>query len=125
MAQYVLELCTNNELTVTVDSGATTLFPGQIVSFFNEEGSGSCGTVVEGTPSTPVYSLGSLYEFCNDCLNATPYQVNPPEYTLCVKDCDGNLVELTLPHPVWTNNYGAAVTQLNAVTLGGVNGLNN
>ena len=47
------------------------------------------------------------------------------EYSLCVVDCSGNTVNLDMPHPVWTNNYGIEVTQLNAVTLGGPNGLNN
>ncbi len=62
---------------------------------------------------------------CDECQAETPYEVNPPEYELCVKDCDGNTVVLSLPHPVYTNEYGTAVTQLNAVELGGVNGLNN
>lgn len=51
--------------------------------------------------------------------------VNPPPYELCVPDCSGNTVTLQVPYPVYTNEYGTAVTQLNAVELGGVNGLNN
>ncbi len=35
------------------------------------------------------------------------------------------VVAVNPPHPVWTDNYGTEVIQLNAVTLGGVNGLNN
>ena len=124
MALYVLESCTQPGTNFTVNS-AVPLVVGQIYSFFIDENNGSCGTVVEDLPAGPVYTLGSPYELCEECLLNTPYEVNPPEYELCVKDCDGNPVVLTLPHPVYTNEYGTAVTQLNAVELGGVNGLNN
>ena len=123
MALYVLESCTEPGTNYTV-TAATSLVVGQIYSFFFDENNGSCGTVIEAIPSGPVYTLGVAYELCNDCLLNTPQAVYP-EYTLCVTDCNGDLVELTFPHPVWTNNYGTAVTQLNAVELGGVNGLNN
>ena len=43
---------------------------------------------------------------CNDVISGeTATSVNPP-------------------HPVWTDSRGTAVTQLNAITLGGMNGLN-
>ena len=124
MALYVLESCTEPGTNYTVNA-ATTLVVGQIYSFFFDENNGSCGTVIEAIPSGPVYTLGVAYELCNDCLLNTPYEVNPPAYELCVLDCSGNTVTLAMPHPIWTNNYGTAVTQLNAVELGGVNGLNN
>ena len=65
------------------------------------------------------------YEECNVCEGYNiPTSANTA-YTLCTTDCDGNPVELEFPHPVYTNNYGNAVTQLNAVQLGWPNGLNN
>ena len=38
--------------------------------------------------------------------------------------CDGTAVEITPPHPIWTDGQNKVVIQLNAITLGGVNGLN-
>lgn len=35
------------------------------------------------------------------------------------------VIQSVPPHPVWTDNYGTSVTQLNMVVLGGPNGLNN
>jgi hypothetical protein len=65
------------------------------------------------------------YEECNVCEGYNiPTSANTA-YTLCTTGCDGKPVELEFPHPVYTNNYGNAVTQLNAVQLGGPNGLNN
>lgn len=77
---------------------------------------------IQTSPNLPENNIAIGIAICSLALNEA---VNPPEYTLCVTDCDGNLVELQLPHPVYTNEYGVAVTQLNAVELGGVNGLNN
>jgi hypothetical protein len=37
----------------------------------------------------------------------------------------GTLNSIVPPHPIWTNSNGDAVIQLNAITLGGPNGLNN
>ena len=48
------------------------------------------------------------------------------EVKICVIDgCDPSITKLiNVPHPTWTNEYGKAVVQLDAVALGGMNGLN-
>jgi hypothetical protein len=46
------------------------------------------------------------------------------EYFIC-EICDGVATEVTLPHPIYTNETGRDVILLDAVTLGGLNGLNN
>lgn len=50
------------------------------------------------------------------------------EQNICLQICDlsggTTVVSVATPHPVWTNEYGGEVTQLNAVTLGGMYGLN-
>jgi hypothetical protein len=50
------------------------------------------------------------------------------EYEVCVIVCNAtggtDSVLVTPPHPVWTNNNGDGVVQLNAITLGGMYGLN-
>lgn len=43
---------------------------------------------------------------------------------ICQNDCSGNTVTIIPPNPVWINNNGDAVTQLNMVVIGGPNGLN-
>ena len=45
---------------------------------------------------------------------------------ICYSYTSGETVNVVSPpHPIWTNNDGTQVTQLNAVVLGGPNGLNN
>ena len=46
------------------------------------------------------------------------------ETNVCVIDCSGNTVSITPPHPTWTNEQGKAVVLLDAIVLGGMNGLN-
>jgi hypothetical protein len=52
------------------------------------------------------------------------------ESTICVQVCStGDTtyenVVVSPPHPVWGDLTGGTVTQLNMITLGGTNGLNN
>lgn len=46
--------------------------------------------------------------------------------TIICETCDGGATVFTVipPHPVWTDAKGNSITQLNAVVLGGENGLN-
>jgi len=61
---------------------------------------------------------------CEDCENPPPISAGT-EYNVCVIDCSGNTVSITPPHPTWTNEQGHAVVLLDAIVLGGINGLNN
>ena len=67
-----------------------------------------------------------------DCWECVPKDTPPrsasTESTVCVICCDcgatgSTITQVSPPHPVWTDGYGASVTQLNMITLGG-NGLN-
>ena len=60
---------------------------------------------------------------CEDCENPPPISAGT-EYNVCVIDCSGNTVSITPPHPTWTNEQGHAVVLLDAIALGGMNGLN-
>ena len=122
MAVINMNLCSSPEIEITVNF-TPPLVPtlGSVWQVQDELGNLICATVNANDPGIPSYVEVQEFGSCEEC---SPQSVNP-EYTLCVKDCDGNVVELFFPHPVWTNEYGTAVTQLNAVTLGGVNGLNN
>jgi hypothetical protein len=46
------------------------------------------------------------------------------ETKICIVDCSGNTISIVPPHPTWTNEQGKAVVLLDAVALGGMNGLN-
>jgi hypothetical protein len=49
------------------------------------------------------------------------------EVTFCEQICDGGggttVVEVSVPHPTYSDLTGGTVVQLNMVTLGGPNGL--
>jgi hypothetical protein len=51
------------------------------------------------------------------------------ESTICVICCPctngATITSVIPPHPTWTNTQGDVIVQLNAITLGGPNGLNN
>jgi hypothetical protein len=45
------------------------------------------------------------------------------EYLICI-DCSGTTATRATPHPTYSDLTGGTVTQLNAVLIGGRNGLN-
>jgi uncharacterized delta-60 repeat protein len=74
------------------------------------------------SPNTAEYQAMFLYENCEECNGyIIPISANT-EYDEC-RICDNVAVIVDPPHPVWTGLNGGAVTQMNAVLLGG-NGLN-
>lgn len=67
------------------------------------------------------FIINGPYEDCT--CSGIPRSANTE--TIICESCDGLTVrEVTAPHPVWTDAQGVAVTQMNAVTLGGMFGLN-
>ena len=66
---------------------------------------------------------------CEDCgEEPEPPRSANTETFLCQEICTSGgttTISITPPHPVWTDGYGTAVTQLNMITVGGINGLNN
>jgi hypothetical protein len=73
-----------------------------------------------------LFSNYSLENGCNECLNGFSAGT---ESTICVVCCPcttgETITSVSAPHPTWTNGQGQAIVQLNAITLGGPNGLNN
>lgn len=61
------------------------------------------------------------FDNCSEC-NA-PLSAGT-KYNVCIIDCSGDTITIIPPHPTWTNEYGKAVVLLDAVVLGGINGLN-
>jgi DNA/RNA endonuclease YhcR with UshA esterase domain len=63
------------------------------------------------------------YTSCTQCI--TPVNSAGIESINC-KDCGtGTVTASTMPHAVYTNAQNRAISQINTVTLGGPNGLNN
>jgi hypothetical protein len=68
-------------------------------------------------PINPTY----IYYNCESCGN--PLEANS-ETVLCLQNCSGGTYTVSVNHPYWTNQYGQAVIQNNAVGLGGQTGYN-
>ena len=66
-----------------------------------------------------------VYGPFDDCTECNAPLSAGTEYNVCVLDCSGNTISIIPPHPTYTNGLGKAVVQLNAIALGGINGLNN
>jgi hypothetical protein len=127
---FIFSECSNSASTVSIDVNEFNTIPSFLQSYYLElTGSTGCFVFEDWSPGDdPTDSISLIlgpYEECNVCAGYNiPTSANTA-YTLCTLDCDGNPIELQFPHPVWTDGYGNAVTQLNAVQLGGPNGLNN
>ena len=122
MPNVNMNLCSEELIEITVNFGAITPLVGSTWQVQDELNNLICAVVNSNEPNpSAIYTPVQEFDTCEEC---SPQSVNN-EYTLCITDCNGDLIELTFPHPVWTNNYGTAVTQLDAVALGGPNGLNN
>jgi hypothetical protein len=77
------------------------------------------------TEFTPV----QFFAYCSLCSPADPSRSANTESFVCVICCDcgatgSTITQVSPPHPVWSDGYGTPVTQLNMITLGGMNGLN-
>ena len=129
MANFILEQCSSsNQFTVGFGVSFTPI-TGETYSFSDGlTGETICGTVLSPTlPLPTTYSAMTLYDNCHECIIDIPRSANTEE-NICIEICgpSGNTVtSVPSPHPVWTDGYGTQVTQLNAITLGGQNGLNN
>jgi len=127
MALVNFELCSQPGVFVAVNDLGVTPAPttGETYSI-TLSGTTYCATLVSGSPSGPVYDLGTLFDSCSSCFQSIPVTANTI-YESCVI-CDpclsgGTATATAVPHPVWTGLYGNDVIQGNAVQLGGQNGL--
>jgi hypothetical protein len=79
------------------------------------------GVTTLNNPTT-VITYGP-YTTCTACI--TPLNSGGVNSVICAT-CDGvTVTATTAPHSVYTNNYGRAISQINTVSIGGFNGLNN
>ena len=108
---------------------------GSLTNYSVSDQQGNCFTITNLCP-IPLTEEGftpvAFYLNCFICSDENPD--NPPrsantENFVCVTCCpcdgsSGSTFSVTPPHPVWTDGYGAPVTQLNMIVIGGINGLN-
>ena len=102
---------------------------------FNLEHYGKCYRLINSCPLEIDRSFREItpltfYYNCLECYNDnTRFPRNAgPETLFCMEVCGPSgttVTQVSPPHPVWTDAYGTAVTQLNMITLGGPDGLNN
>jgi uncharacterized delta-60 repeat protein len=112
----------NSVLTIQLQSDSKILVGGTF-SIFDNYLTPKIARITE-TPAVPQYEALLLFVDCEVCNGyVIPISANT-EYEVC-EVCSGNTFTVEAPHPVWTGMNGGAVTQLDAIVLGGPNGLNN
>jgi hypothetical protein len=73
-----------------------------------------------------IFSNFNFENACEQCLNGFTAGTESTICQICCPCTTGETItSVSSPHPTWTNGQGQAITQLNAITLGGPNGLNN
>jgi hypothetical protein len=73
-----------------------------------------------------IFNNFSIENGCNECLYGFSSGTESTICEICCPCTTGETISsVSAPHPTWTNGQGQAVIQLNAITLGGPNGLNN
>ena len=91
-----------------------------------------CATFEDLTLSgeTNYFYVSGPYNNCEICKRSNPTTTSAgTESTICVICCPcgstgSTVTSVSPPHPTWTDSSGNAVVLLNAITLGGPNGLN-
>lgn len=130
---FAFERCDNTDpiyvsITTFCDTYGGLPISGSVWNLLNLETSENiCATFISPSVDSGVTvwePYGEPFNGCGDCNISIPKSANT-EVTICVELCDQSVVSVTPPHPEWTDGYGTQVTQLNMVTLGGPNGLNN
>ncbi len=122
-------------VSITLDNYLSVYNFGSLTNYSVKGSNGSCYQITNLCP-IPLEEQGfTAVEFYFNCTFCESSDVNPPrsantESFVCVICCDcgatgSTITQVSPPHPVWSDGYGTPVTQLNMITLGGMNGLNN
>jgi hypothetical protein len=126
MANILIIPCNGDSPLVVNDNGFNAYTTGNTYYLgFTGSTSEGCFTIDSITNNPEVDGISSLVGPFLDC--SCSLSANT-EQNICLEVCtpSGNtVVSVVTPHPAWTNNQGTTVYQMNAITLGGQNGLNN
>jgi hypothetical protein len=129
----IFSSCTDNNDSVilTASTASLTFLPDpSLVYYMTFSGVSTqyvgCFEFVEFTNLSNQYQITSSIEnnSCYDCRVVYIPSSAGTIYYDCVI-CDTTAVTISVPHPVYSNQFGQDVVQLNAVQLGGTYGLNN
>lgn len=132
MSNYLITNC-SDQVSYIVNPNANAMASGT-TNYFTFTGStpSGCYYIANATGDQTVdfvLTISSNYSDCPSCIldNELPRSAGT-ESTVCVICYDTisgeTITVVSPPHPVWTDSRGIEVTQLNAIALGGMNGLN-
>lgn len=125
-AIYFIESCSGSTSGV-VDFGILSPNTSEVYAliFVDENLPSGCYSVISGSTGTTVDVVSNyqLFESCDYCVNGVPVNQFYAYEGFC---CESGATETgaAYPHPEYGSGLGVAV-QLNAVEIGGFNGLNN
>jgi hypothetical protein len=92
------------------------------------DGSYNCYFAIQGC-ALPNYPIFTPFEFFGSCFECNQPLLAGTESTICVICCPcttgQTVTAVSPPHPNWTNAQGKTIILLDAIALGGMNGLNN
>jgi hypothetical protein len=120
-------------VSITLDNYLSIYNFGSLTNYSVKDSDGSCYQITNLCPIPLEEQEFTAVEFYFNCTFCEPFEPNAPrsantESNLCQEVCTSGgttTISIEPPHPVWTDGYGTPVTQLNMITLGGPNGLNN
>jgi hypothetical protein len=72
-----------------------------------------------------IFSNFSIENGCNECLYGFSAGTESTSCQICWDGSGYTATVVSVPHPSYTNQFGQTVVQLDAIQLGGMNGLNN
>ena len=130
----VFSSCTDNNDSVilTASTASLTFVPDPSSTYYLTLSGTSleytgCFTFVEFTNNDDQYVITNDVLEYTSCYNCRVVNIPTSAGTVYYdcRICDTVATTITAPHPVYSNQYGQDVTQLNAVQLGGTYGLNN
>jgi len=130
----VFSSCTddNDSVVLTASTSSLTFVPSTSATYYMTFSGVSssyvgCFNFVEFTNLSNQYQITNASDEYTSCYNCRVVNIPTSAGTIyyeCVI-CDGVATTVNPPHPVYSNQYGQDVVQLNAVQLGGENGLYN
>ena len=124
-SHFYIESCSGST-TGVVDFGVLNPSTSDVYAllFVDDTLPGGCYTVISAdTSPIAIVNQAQLFENCDKCVNGVPVNSFYAYEGFC---CESGTTSsgAAYPHPIYPSGLGVAI-QLNAVTIGGFNGLNN
>lgn len=127
MASYFITSC-SGATTGVAEFGLLPVSEGSVYALIFSGGvlESGCFTVVSGD-TAPIDGVTQfqLFDSCDYCVNGVPVNIQYEYTSECCDPTSGFTgSSAVVPHPEYASGLGVAI-QMNAVTLGGLNGVNN